>query len=109
MAPFPSWLEARAQAAKSLLCVGLDPHPDLLPEYTASAARDFCLRLIDSTAEFACAFKPNSAFFEALGSEGYAALGEIIAHVPGDIPVILDAKRGDIASTAEAYARSAFD
>jgi uridine monophosphate synthetase len=109
MKPFLKQLEARAQAATSLLCVGLDPHPELLPDHSASAAREFCLRLIDATADFACAFKPNSAFFEALGSQGYVALAEIIVHVPRGIPVILDAKRGDIASTAEAYARSAFD
>ena len=54
----------------------------------------------------AVAFKPNAAFFEALGAEGFAALRQVIAAVPDDVPVVLDAKRGDIASTAEAYARS---
>lgn len=71
--------------------------------------RGECIRLIDLTSEFACAFKPNSAFFEAHGAEGLAALREVIAHVPKDIPVILDAKRGDIADTAVAYAHAAFD
>ena len=73
------------------------------------AAREECFRLIDATAEYACAFKPNAAFFEAFGAEGVAALKDVIAHVPAGIPVILDAKRGDIADTAEAYARAAFD
>jgi uridine monophosphate synthetase len=106
---FFSRLEARARECDSLLCVGLDPHPQDLPEPTAGAARSFCLRLIEATAGQAAAFKPNSAFFEAAGPEGLAALQEVIASVPDGIPVILDAKRGDIASTARAYARSAFE
>lgn len=106
---FLKQLDARAQAIDSLLCVGLDPHAELLTEYNANAVRQFCFRLIDATADLACAFKPNAAFFEALGDDGYRALREVIAHVPAGIPVILDAKRGDIASTADAYAKSAFD
>jgi uridine monophosphate synthetase len=102
-------LEARAREVDSLLCVGLDPHPADLPDGVASAkaARDFCLRLIETTADFAAAFKPNAAFFEDLGPEGWEALAEVIRAVPPEIPVVLDAKRGDIASTAEAYAHSA--
>ena len=95
--------------ADSLLCVGLDPHPALLPAPTAAAARDFCRRLIDGCARYACAFKPNSAFFEVYGPAGIEALQEVIAAVPEDRPVILDAKRADIASTAEAYARTVFE
>jgi len=102
-------LAERAIAADSLLCVGLDPHPELLPQPTAKAAREFCLRLIEATAEHACAFKPNSAFFERFGAQGWKVLREVIAAVPPEIPVILDAKRGDIASTAEAYAAAAFE
>ena len=102
-------LEARARAADSLLCVGLDPHPEDLPSFTATAARDFCLRIIDATAPYAAAFKPNVAFFEALGAEGHAALAEVIDNIDEDIPVILDAKRGDIASTAMAYADAVFE
>ncbi len=110
--PFFQRLEARARAVNSLLCVGLDPHPELLSAPTAAEARAFCLRLIDATHDLACAFKPNSAFFEALGAEGYALLREVIAYIhqrDPSIPVILDAKRGDIGSTAEAYAAAAFD
>jgi uridine monophosphate synthetase len=110
MASFFEHLEARARAVDSLLCIGLDPHPADLPAGSAptpAAARDFCLRLIDATADLAAAFKPNAAFFEDLGPQGWQALAEVIAAVPPEIPVILDAKRGDIASTAEAYAHSA--
>jgi uridine monophosphate synthetase len=102
-------LARRAVAVDSLLCVGLDPHPELLSHPTAEAARDLCLRLIDATAEHACALKPNSAFFERFGEAGWAVLHEVVAAVPPEIPVILDAKRGDIASTAEAYAAAVFE
>lgn len=102
-------LTARARAVDSLLCVGLDPHPDLLGGGGAATARAFCLRLIEATTAEACAFKPNSAFFEAFGSEGIEALARVIAAVPDGIPVILDVKRGDIPSTAEAHARAAFE
>ena len=105
---FFSRLEQRVRQVDSLLCVGLDPHPADLPEPGAAAARQFCLQLIAATQEVAAAFKPNAAFFEALGPAGCAALQEVIAAVPPEIPVVLDAKRGDIASTAEAYARAAF-
>lgn len=105
---FMSRLEDRARQVDSLLCVGLDPHLPDLAEPTAQAARDFCLRLIEAAWEFAAAFKPNSAFFEALGAPGFAVLAQVITAVPTSIPVILDAKRGDIASTAQAYARAAF-
>jgi uridine monophosphate synthetase len=106
---FFSKLTDRCLSADSLLCIGLDPHVDLLPQPTAEGARDFCWRLIEATADQACAFKPNSAFFEFFGGEGWAALREVIALVPDGIPVILDAKRGDIASTAHAYSRAVFE
>lgn len=105
---FSGW-SARAAQVGSLLCVGLDPHPELLGEPSAQAARDYCLRLIEHTAEFALAFKPNSAFFELHGDAGWTALRQVIAAVPGSIPVVLDAKRGDIHSTAQAYARAVYD
>jgi uridine monophosphate synthetase len=116
MATFFELLEQRVQQADSLLCIGLDPHPADLPlraggqaRQAVEAARDFCLRLIEACAPQAAAFKPNAAFFEALGPEGMSVLREVIAAVPAGIPVILDAKRGDIASTAEAYAQAAFE
>jgi uridine monophosphate synthetase len=101
-------LEERCKGINSLLCVGLDPHPEDLANQSANAARDFCFRLIDATRSVAAAYKPNSAFFEVYGADGIATLKDVIAHVGGDIPVILDAKRGDIASTSAAYAKAAF-
>ncbi len=101
-------LSQRVGEADSLLCVGLDPHPAELVTPTASAAGEFCLRLIKATTDFAAGFKPNIAFFEAFGAEGMAVLQQVIASIPKGIPVILDAKRGDIASTGEAYAQAAF-
>ncbi len=102
-------LEARAKSVDSLLCVGLDPHAELLATPTVAAAKSFCLRLIEQTASSAAAFKPNIAFFEVFGGKGWEALRDVIAAVPDDIPVIVDAKRGDIGSTATAYADAIFD
>jgi len=115
METFFSFLEKRVADCSSLLCVGLDPHVTDLPRPTAEAALEFCLDLVRQTAAYAAAFKPNAAFFEQFGAEGWKALKQVIDAVQEQsqrlgsrIPVILDAKRGDIASTAEAYARSAF-
>lgn len=115
MESFFSFLERRVQDCSSLLCVGLDPHRADLPEPSLAAARAYCLRLVEATARYAAAFKPNAAFFEAFGPEGWALLREVIQAVRAQsermgshIPVILDGKRGDIASSAEAYAHSAF-
>lgn len=116
MENFFSFLENRWDDCSSLLCVGLDPHADELESPTAASALAFCLRIIKATAPFAAAFKPNAAFFEAFGAEGWTTLARVIEAVREEserlgasrIPVILDAKRGDIASSAEAYARSAF-
>jgi len=115
METFFTFLEKRVADCSSLLCVGLDPHAADLPRPTAEAACEFCLELVRQTAPYAAAFKPNAAFFEAFGAEGWTALKQVIDAVQersqrlgSRIPVILDAKRGDIASSAEAYARSAF-
>jgi uridine monophosphate synthetase len=105
---FFSLLENRARQVDSLLCIGLDPHPADLPAHNLEAVRQFCLGLIEATSDLAAAYKPNAAFFEAYGAPGVALLQEVIAAVPPGIPVILDAKRGDIASTAQAYALAAF-
>ena len=103
-------LERRAEDTDSLLCIGLDPHLADLNTPTAEAALEFCLRIVKETADYALAFKPNAAFFEIFGAEGWIALKKLISHINDlDIPLILDAKRGDIASTAEAYAKSIFD
>jgi orotidine 5'-phosphate decarboxylase subfamily 2 len=116
METFFSFLERRVDDCSSLLCIGLDPHVSDLPAPTAASALDFCLDLVKQTARYAAAFKPNAAFFEVFGPEGWTALKQVIEAVHDEsvrlgsmIPVILDAKRGDIASTAEAYAKSAFE
>lgn len=96
----------------SLLCVGLDPEPDRLPAGLSGeeGIYTFCRDIVDATAGLVCAFKPQIAHFAAQRAEG--ALERLIAHIhdnhPG-IPVILDAKRGDIGSTAKHYAAEAFD
>jgi uridine monophosphate synthetase len=119
---FFTFLEKRVDDCSSLLCIGLDPHindlrtdgPRSVP--TAESARDFCLNLVKQTSRYAAAFKPNAAFFEVFGADGWTALKEVISAIQEEsqrmgsmIPIILDAKRGDIASTAEAYAKSAFE
>ncbi len=110
---FIDHLRARWPASNSLVCVGLDPDPAKFPSQFAScedAIFKFCRDIVDATAEFACAFKPQIAYFAAHAHED--ALTRLIAHIheahPG-IPVILDAKRGDIGSTASMYAVEAFD
>lgn len=101
-------LETRAKEIGSLLCIGLDPHPEDLPAQSAQAALAYCQRIIEVTADVALSYKPNAAFFELHGAEGVAALQALIKSIPEDIPVILDAKRGDIGSTSDAYARASF-
>ena len=112
---FISQLQTAWQDNNSLLCVGLDPAPEKLPLHLRErpieqAFTEFCIAIIDATAAYACAFKPQLAYFAAHRAE--AALETIIqysrTHYP-HIPVILDAKRGDIGSTAEQYAIEAFE
>ena len=102
-------LGQRIRKVNSRLCVGLDPHPEDLPQQTAQQAEAFCRRIIEQTEEFAAAYKPNMAFFEALGVDGWAALEHVLSAIDDEIPVILDVKRGDISSTADAYAAAYFD
>ena len=116
METFFSFLERRVDDSSSLLCIGLDPHIPDLKEATAASALDFCVNLVKQTAPYAAAFKPNAAFFEVFGAEGWTALKHVIEAISEEssrlgsrIPIILDAKRGDIASTADAYAKSAFE
>jgi len=104
MKSFCQFLTERCQQANSLLCVGLDPRNPSIAE-----ARTECLRIIEATHPVTAAYKPNIAFFEAYGAEGIAMLKEVIAHVPAGIPVILDAKRGDIPDTSPAYAKAVFE
>jgi len=91
----------------SLLCVGLDPDPKQIP--VGVSVKDFLLGVIEATSDMVCAYKPDSAFFEQYGDEGWVTLREVIAAVPDEIPVLLDAKRGDVGHTAEAYASALYD
>jgi orotidine-5'-phosphate decarboxylase len=90
---------------RSWLCIGLDPDPELMPGVDVL---QFNKAIIESTSDLVCAYKPNLAFYEALGTEGLAILEKTVKHIPADIPVIADAKRGDIGNTARAYARALF-
>lgn len=110
---FITALDAAWQARNTLLCVGLDPDPSKFPHHLRDdpdAIFRFCREIVDNTADLVCAFKPQIAYFAAHRAE--EALERLIAHIhaahPGT-PVILDAKRGDIGSTAEQYALEAFE
>jgi len=110
---FSDRLAASWARSGSLLCVGLDPDPIRYPgpwrgdpEHTA----EFCIAVVEATADLVCAFKPQIAYFAAIGAEDQLqrVIDHIRAHHP-EIPVVLDAKRGDIGPTAEQYAKEAFD
>lgn len=97
----------------SLLCVGLDPNPELMPghlQHRAHNVFDFCTAIIDATHDLVCAYKPQIAYFADTAKEEQlqAVIAYTQQHYP-HIPIILDAKRGDIGSTAAMYAREAFD
>lgn len=100
-------LEAAWYERGTLLCVGLDPRieKDEAPEAVYRRMK----ALVDATAPYAACFKPNSAFYEAQGPAGMEMLARLIAVIPDGIPVLLDAKRGDIGPTAEAYAKACFE
>ena len=102
---FVARLDACVDATGSLLCCGLDPDGFA----NAAEAERRCFEIVEETIDEVCAFKPNLAFFEQLGSAGYAILERLRARIPDDRILILDAKRGDVGSTAEAYARALFD
>ncbi len=91
---------------RSLLCIGLDPDPALMP---AISVFDFNRAIIEATSDLVCAYKPNLAFYEALGPEGLEALKKTVEAVPPGVVVIGDAKRSDIGHSAAAYAQGLFD
>jgi orotidine-5'-phosphate decarboxylase len=107
----PNSFRAKYDAAvarnHSLLCVGLDPDPARIPAGVSNV--DFLRTVVAATADLVCCYKPNAAFFEQHGAAGWEQLHEVIALVPDDVPVLLDAKRGDVPNTAEAYARAVFE
>ncbi len=104
---FQNKLADATKKNNSLLCIGLDPQVEKIP--LGLSVLDFNKAVIDATADLVCAYKPNLAFYEALGEQGYRILKETIKAIPQDIPVIADAKRGDIGNTAKAYARAIFE
>ena len=104
---FTEKLTEAAHRNRSLVCVGLDPDPQLMPRNRGIFK--FNRAIIDATADLVCAYKVNFAFYEALADEGFDALKRTIRYIPDDIPVIGDAKRGDIGNTARAYAKAIFD
>ncbi len=108
-------LEARMEASGSLLCVGLDPQPSRMPIRFRSDPDplfNFCRHIVDATASFTCAFKPNTAFFEADGAHGWEQLAMLFAHLREHCPqhfTVCDAKRADIGSTNRGYVQAVFD
>ncbi|MDE3101613.1 MAG: orotidine-5'-phosphate decarboxylase [Chloroflexota bacterium] len=100
------------RARDSIVCIGLDPEPERIPDRLgrgAQAATRFLRRIVHATSDHACAYKPNLAFFEQYGQAGVDVLVLTLQEIPRDIPVILDGKRGDVPNTAAAYARALFD
>ena len=107
-------LLAASREHNTLLCVGLDPEPGRFPAELrdmpkTQAVVRFCQGIIEATAPYVCAFKPNLAFFEILGPEGMHVFQEVLRAIPAHIPIIADAKRGDLGNTAFNYASALFD
>ena len=107
---FISKLTRAIDRNQSLLCVGLDPDQKVLPPGDDVYGRllVWAEALIEQTKDLVCCYKPNMAFFEQFGPKGVRALQEVVRMIPEDIPLLLDAKRGDIGSTAEAYAKACY-
>ena len=109
MSVFTERIRRAGEATSSLVCVGLDPDPALMP---VGDTFEFNRAIVDATAAVACSYKPNLAFYEALGLEGLAALERTISHIRDAAPdavIIGDAKRGDIGPSARAYAKAMFE
>ena len=103
---FKEKLEKSVELNKSLVCIGLDPNPELIP---IRNIRKFLTTIIEVTSDLVCAYKPNLAFYESMGIEGFEILKEVMAKIPSRIPVIGDAKRGDIAHSSRHYATNLFE
>lgn len=109
---FKTRLTAREQEANSLLCVGLDPVIAKLPAgiaASADGAADFCIEIVRATEDLVSSYKPNLAFYMALGEHGLRALRRIREAIPAHIPMVLDCKVNDLGDTAQAWASMAFD
>ncbi len=112
---FTDKLHQAVQIKHTILCIGLDPDPARIPEFirrrhtsTSAMVTEFCRLVIDATCDLVIAYKPNLAFFEALGSDGIRSFEQIMQRIPGDVVSIADAKRGDIGNTASKYAEAYF-
>jgi orotidine-5'-phosphate decarboxylase len=105
-------LQRIQQSNRSMICLGLDLDPRKMPQDYAGSLKgmfEFAHRIIDATSDQVCAYKPNLAFYESLGSEGMSLLKLIRERIPENIPVIMDGKRNDIGNTAQQYASALFD
>ncbi|MGF1670076.1 MAG: orotidine-5'-phosphate decarboxylase [Balneolaceae bacterium] len=109
-------LNQAVRSSESHLCIGLDPRPELIPEpFKKHFSNDtdlilnFCRQVIEATKPYCCAYKPNTAFFEAYGSKGWRVLEDLVDSIPPGKIIIADAKRGDIGSTAQQYKKAFFD
>lgn len=104
-------LKASIKKRDSNLCIGLDPAVEKLPEFLSEyedSVLEFNTRIIEATSEIACAYKLNTAFYEALGENGWSTFGETIARIPDDVYVIADCKRSDVGNSAKQYAQTFF-
>ena len=105
------WNQATSRN-NSLVCVGLDTDPAQLPASVRAKADPvlyFNQQIIDATCDLVCCYKPNFAFYNALGADGFATLKRTLDYIPADIPVLIDAKVGDMGNTAEQYARAFYE
>ena len=111
---FSSKLSHAQELTSSVVCVGLDPDPARFPSHlknlpVGDATRHFCSAIIEATVDVACAYKPNLAFFEALGRDGLGILADVVSKIPNDRIIIADGKRGDIGNTSTRYAKAFFE
>ena len=106
MKSFAEKLLETSKKNQSLLCIGLDPDPDLMP---IDDVFEFNRAIIEATSDLVCAYKPNIGFYEAMGPRGLDALMKTRECIPPNIPIIIDAKRGDTMPTAKFYAKSLFE
>jgi len=106
--PYFDKLRSASVARDSLLCIGLDPDPQIISGVLEGAV-DFCRTVIDITSDVACCYKPNAAFWEQYGPRGWEGLATVKKFVPPDIPVLLDCKRADVPNTMAAYASAVYE
>lgn len=113
MVSFQEKLNNSIQMRNSLVCVGLDVDKEKMPPFLFESSDDpfveFTTSIINETKDLVCAYKPNLAFYEALGSEGDRILRKTLSAIPNDVIVILDGKRNDIGNTAKKYAKALFE